>query len=154
MIWAHFNSVLSEDGKYLFVSNTRNYLITLLDLEKGEILRTFERKYKRVKYEKNKWDKEFYKLYHPPEKKFEDDILDLFINNGFLWVKTSTRNKEKVILFDVFNFKGSYLEKSYINLKGELMAMHGDFAFAIERNIDGKFKVNMFRFKRKEQEDF
>jgi len=144
--WASFHSVLSDDNKKLFFSHTREYLIKLLDLDKGKILRNFKRKYPRMKLKaKNGWEEEFHKKYNVPKIKYESDIQDLFITKGLLWVITSTKNKTKGILIDVFNKEGKYVDNFYINLEGSLMATDGDYIFVKEADEDENFQIVKYK---------
>lgn len=143
---ASFHSVLSDDNKKLFFSHTREYLIKLLDLDKGKILRNFKRKYPRMKLKaKNGWEEEFHKKYNVPKIKYESDIQDLFITKGLLWVITSTKDKTKGILIDVFNKEGIYVDNFYINLKGSLMATDGDYIFVKEADEDENFQIVKYK---------
>ncbi len=143
--WASFYSILSEDRRYLFVSHTREYLINLLNLKKGQVIRSFKRKYPRIKHVMTDRDKEFYKKYHPPKKKYKNDINGLFLCRDLLWVKTSTQNKKKGILFDVFNSKGQYLDNFYLNLNGSLVGIHDDSLFVTEEDEDGNMNIVKYK---------
>ncbi len=132
--WASFHTVLSDDSKQLFVSHTRDYMIILLDLEREQVTRTFRRKYPRVKYVSTEDDEESYKKYNMPRKKYEIDVQGLFISKDQIWVETSTKDKTKGNLIDVFNKEGKYLDNFYLNLKGSLMAIHGDYIFVREKD--------------------
>lgn len=143
--WAYRYSTLSDDRRYLFVSHTMEYLIKLLDLEKGEVIRIFNRKYRRIKYVTKEWEKEFLKRHNGPEKKYESDILGLFICKGHLWIKTSTKDKNKGILIDVFNKEGKFIDSFYLNLKGSLVATHEDFIFVKEQDEDGNISFVKYR---------
>jgi hypothetical protein len=142
--WAYRYSTLSDDRRYLFVSHTMEYLIKILDLEKGEVTRIFNRKYRRIKYVKE-WMKEFLKRHNAPGKKYKDDILGLFICKDHLWVKTSTKDKNKGILIDVFNKEGRFIDSFFLNLKGSLVAIHEDFIFVKEQDEDGNISFVKYR---------
>jgi hypothetical protein len=137
MDWARFFSVFEDKTQRLFVSHTAEYKIVLADLKREEIIRTFNRKYlHRVKYVVPDGLKDFYEQMKPPEKKYENDILGLFLDSNMLWVKTSTKHKSKGILFDVFNDKGQYIDNFYIQIDGELLAVSEDSLFFREKNED------------------
>ena len=145
MSWASFYTVLSDDSKKLFVSHTREYLIKLLDLEKEQVIRSFRRKYSRAKYVSTEDDEESYKKYNMPRKKYEIDIQGLFSSKGLLWVKTSTKDKSKGNLIDVFNKEGKYLDNFYLNLKGSLMAIKGDYIFVREKDENENLQIVKYR---------
>lgn len=134
MSWAGFHTVLSDDNKQLFVSHTREYMIKLLDLEKEQVIRSFRRKYSRVKYVSTEDDEESYKKFNMPRKKYEIDIQGLFSTKGLLWVKTSTKDKSKGNLIDVFNQEGKYVDNFYLNLKGSLRTINGNYIFVREKD--------------------
>lgn len=54
VIWSPFLGLLSQDGKIIFINHTCEYQIVAMDLIKGEIDRTFKRKYSRVKLKREK----------------------------------------------------------------------------------------------------
>lgn len=139
--WAYFYSVLSDDSRHLFVSHTREYLIKVLDLKKGVVTRVFNRKYPRVKYVMKEWEKDFIRRYNAPEKKFEIDIFGLYIYKDMLWVKTSTKDKKKGVLIDVFNNEGKYIDNLYLKLNGSLMDIHGDSIFVRETDENENIQI-------------
>ncbi|MDH5466322.1 MAG: hypothetical protein OEY25_02780 [Candidatus Aminicenantes bacterium] len=144
--WAPFDTVISEDNKRLYIYHTCEYMIDLLDIKKGEVIRSFNRKYPRVKYTiKYPDEEEFAKKYNAPIKKFEDDISDLYICKGFLWIKTSTKDKNKGDLFDVFNEEEQYIDNFYINLKGSLMGVHEDSIFVLETDEDENLQIVKYK---------
>jgi len=144
--WAPFVTVISEDNKWLYIYHTCEYMIDLLDIKKGEVIRSFNRKYPRIKYTiKSPREEEFAKKYNAPIKKFENDISGLHLCKGLLWVKTSTKDKNKGDLFDVFNEEGQYINNFYINLKGSLMGVHEDSIFVLETDEDENFQIVKYK---------
>lgn len=140
--WAPFDTVISEDNKRLYIYHTCEYRIDVLDIKKGEVIRSFNRKYPRIKYTiKYPGEEEFDKKYNAPKKKFEDDISDIYLCKGLLWIKTSTKDENKGDLFDVFNEGGQYIDNFYLNLKGTLIAVHGDSIFVLETDEDENFQI-------------
>jgi hypothetical protein len=143
--WTLLFSVLNEDGKKLYVSHTNEYLIESLDLEKGQISKRFNRKYPRVKYIMRGWEDSFYKEYNVPEIKFESDVRGLFINNGLLWVKTSTADKKKGEMFDIFDCEGKFLDNFYLGVTGTLLAAHKDSIFVQEKDDDENLQIVQYK---------
>ena len=121
----------------VFFFHSPEYLIKLLDLETGTIVRSFRREYDRVKYN-----------YKPPKgypdelvPKYHNDLCRLLWRNGRLWAVTSTIDPDKGILIDVFSREGKYLDNFYLPLfkirtnNPQLyapMAIHGDFLYILE----------------------
>lgn len=132
--WAPFHAALSDDGRFLFVNHTAEYGISVLDLETGKIVRNFGRKYPRIKHYSDPREAQFFKEFNF-KRPYEADILDLYVFNNRLWVKTSTVDKEKGTLFDVFNFDGTYLD-AFI-LKKNFIAVRNGRLMVWETDADG-----------------
>lgn len=130
--WDPFIAAMGNDK--LFVCHTREYLIEVLDLSTGEITTRFKRNYPRVKHEMREFEKKFIAKYNAPNKKFDIDVMDIFYNQGHLWVQTSTQDEEKGALFDLFDRDGRFLDSFYIDIEGSILKIDGDFLFAAESN--------------------
>jgi hypothetical protein len=132
---------LAADDRTVFLFHSPDYLIKLLDLETGEVVRSFRRDYDRVKYE----------VKTPPGypaelvPKFHNDLCRLLWRNDRLWAVTSTFDPKKGILVDVFNREGRYLDNFYLPLfkirKNNPqyfapMAIHGNFLYLLEADED------------------
>ena len=101
------------DDQLLFLFHSPEYLIELVDLEKGELVRSFRRAYERVKYEYRR-PKNLPDDY--PIPKFHNDLCRLLWVKDRLWAVTSTVDKTKGILVDVFSREGQYLDNFYLPL--------------------------------------
>jgi hypothetical protein len=102
---------LTVDDRFVFLFHSPEYLIRVIDLEKGEVTLSFRRKYERVKYE--------YALpknapANYPVPKYHNDLCRLLWHKGNLWAVTSTVDKNKGILVDVFSREGQYLDNFYL----------------------------------------
>jgi len=132
---------LAADDRTVFLFHSPDYLIKLLDLETGEVVRSFRREYDRVKYE----------VKTPPGypaelvPKFHNDLCRLLWRNDRLWAVTSTYDPKKGILVDVFSREGRYLDNFYLPLfkirKNNPqyfapMAIHGNFLYLLEADED------------------
>jgi hypothetical protein len=134
MVWDPFIKEIGDNK--LYVCHSSEYLINALDLNTGEITAQFKRNYPRVKHEQQKWEKDFVSKFNAPKKKFEHDVEGLFYDRGRLWVKTSIEDEEKGSLFDLFDSKGQYLDSFYINIKGRVLKIDGDYLYSGERDED------------------
>jgi hypothetical protein len=144
MNWDPF--IIEKAGSKIFVCCSREYLIEVLDLETGEIVSKFKREYPRVKYVTRDWEKKFYKKWNPPKKKYDTDIKELFFGGGFLWIKTSTTDKENGHLYDLFDSQGKFVDSFYVNIKGSLVKIGKGFLFSSESDEEGlpyvvKYKI-------------
>jgi len=145
VVWDPFNSVFDENSGYLYVSCTREYMIHILDLNRGKVIKSFKRKYKRVPYQMKSQDEEnFIRRVNAPRKKYEQDINRLHLFNGLLWVETSTKNKERGIMIDVFNNKGQFMDNFYLALDGYLMSVQNNSIFVGERDEDGNIVIKKY----------
>jgi len=127
---------LRESERYVFLFHTPEYLIRILDLEKSEIVLGFRRKYDRVRYTPAGKIPEGY-----PIPKYYNDLCRLLWHKGRLWAVTSTFDKNRGILVDVFNREGQYLDNFYLPLfkirKNNPqyyapMAIAGNFLYVLE----------------------
>jgi hypothetical protein len=130
---------LRVSDRYVFLFHTPEYLIKVLDLEKGEITHSFRRNYKRVKYDYKPQIKSLIEL--PPMPKYHNDLCRLLWYKDKLWAVTSTFEKNKGILVDVFSPEGQYLDNFYLPLfkinRDNIqyyapMAIHGNFLYTLE----------------------
>ena len=125
----------------VFVFHSPEYLIKLLDLESGRVVRSFRREYDRVRYE----------VKAPPGypaelvPKYHNDLCRLLWRGDRLWAVTSTFDPAKGILVDVFDLEGRYLDNFYLPLFKirrnnpqyyAPMAVHGDFLYLLEADED------------------
>jgi len=144
-IWDPFDAVLDENLGYLYVSSSREYLIRVLDLNKGIVVRNFRRKYKRVNYEMRQSEVEFMKKHNNPKKKYKEDIINLFMNRNLLWAETSTADDDKGIMIDIFNPEGEFIDNFYLNLKGELISVQNDYIFVRETDEDENWVIKKYK---------
>lgn len=99
----------------LFVSNSRQYNIKRVDLAKEIIAGEFNRKYTSVVYQKKKQEKGV-RVLNPSPPEFFNDVRKLYFHNDRLWVLTSTIEKEKGVLVDIFSREGKYMDNFYLPL--------------------------------------
>lgn len=139
--YAPFLVLPNEDGSILFINDSSEYRIKVMDTSTGEILRTFTRKYKRIKAPER-----------PPRpgdtrpaRKYMYDINYLIRNNEKLWTMTSTQDEEKGILFDVFSQDGEFLDSFYIPNEVSFMYVQGDILFAKKQDEEGIYSVVKYR---------
>ncbi len=145
----------------LAICHTQDYLLKILDLESGRIVRSFRRKYKRVKVPKDRRVGDSIgvggKTYTAP-REYLNDISRLFPHGDLLWVMTSTVDKEKGVVVDVFDFDGVYVDQFYLNIPGEddpiaigyrPMTISNGFLLRIVRNEDETYSIKKFRIEDK-----
>ena len=145
MPWSPFDAVLDQDSGCLYVSCNREYMIHVLDLNRNRVIRSFNRKYKRVDYEMLEREEEFVKKYNAPRRKYKVDIERLYLNRGLLWVVTSTKDATKSLPVDVFDEKGQYVDNFFIDVKGGLIAVHNDSVFVVDTDENENYVIIKYR---------
>lgn len=145
MDWTRFYFQYDNNSATLYVSHTSNYRIAQANLSEGQVIKSFNRKYNRIKFVIPEWSKDFYQRFKPPEKKFEDDIFGMFLINDALWVKTSLVDKDKGMLFDLFDTSGRYTDSFYLNIHGSLELVVGEHIYIAERDEDENISIKKLR---------
>ena len=97
------------------------------------------------------------KFTHPPQK-YLNDIRNIVVSNDRLWVFTSTTDKQKGILVDVFDLKGKYLDNFYFKFPKEItydlyylidkfktLAVEGNCLYIFERNQDSTYRLVKYK---------
>jgi len=146
--------------KYLIISHTEEYLLTLFDAESQQIVRKFKRNYPRIKatVENDKrpnlrinWDGE---TFQAPRRNYLYDIDQLWVNGEFLWVLTSTTEEGKGYAVDVFDIKGVYVDMFFLKLPKEAtedysqfyrMGVSGEFFYTTEKDKDDNYVIKKYR---------
>lgn len=120
--------ISASDDKYIYFCNTARYEIKQYNIKEDKIEALWRRRYMSVKIperdrEKYEFGATFYggkkgKTFHfkPPFRKYFPDIQRIFTVDDNLWIITSTVDKNKGVLVDVFDKKGNYLDNFYISL--------------------------------------
>ncbi len=94
------------------------------------------------------------KHYTRPELKFENDVKNVLIRDGEIWAVTSTRDKAKGILIDVFDGEGVYRDCFWLKLPEPALAsivapgqcvLDGEFLWVVERAEDETFSIKKYR---------
>lgn len=150
----------SFEPHFLVISHTPEYQIKWFSLKENRVILRFNREYRRVKvtsetrkyahggnYDKISIGGKFQKV---PVAKFLDDIQTFFQVKNHLWVVTSTVDKTKGILVDVFDLEGKYIDNFYLKYPDHvepyraarwLNRVHNEFIIAIEKIDDEWFLV-------------
>jgi len=153
------------DGRYLALIHTEDYLIRLFDPAANKVVREFRRAYARIKGEPlTEAEKKggiritesggYNKHYTRPERKFENDVKNLLVRDDEIWAVTSTRDKAKGVLIDVFDGEGVYRDSFWLQVP-ELVqkavqspgqcALAGEFLWAAEGVIGEMFSIKKYR---------
>ncbi len=144
MSWGSSNTIMSAYGRSCFTSNPDEYMITELDLDKGETTRKFSRKYTRVKPPKREPipGRPALKI---PERKYVDDITYLYSFKDGVLVWTSTKDEDKGMMFDFFDKEGRYIDCFWVNVNGTVIATEENFLFVREQDEEGNISIVKYK---------
>ena len=146
--------------RYLVISHTEEYLINLFDAESRKVIRSFRRKYPRIKATDQNdkrpdlriiWDGE---VFRAPKRRFLYDIEQIWGNGEFLWVLTSNMQEGKGYVVDVFNVNGRYIDMFFLNFPDEItenyigfvqMCVSGSYLFAAVKDENDIYVIKKYR---------
>jgi hypothetical protein len=148
MAWDSSIIVPTPDAKLLYAFNSRDYLIEVVDLAAGAIVRRFKRIYPKVPYVERGWEPEFRNKYGAPKIEYEIDVKNLYPVGDRLWVETSTDDKTKGRLIDIFDKDGRFLDSFYLGAGRTLMAVREDAIFCREKNEDETITIVKYRIEK------
>lgn len=146
---ARLNFVV-KDISSLFVSHTAEYKIIKFNIEKNSVEKVFSRNYKRIKYPPELNPKPRAGTITSPPREYYYDIAELLIYKEKLWVFTSTKDKNKNRLVDVYNMEGKYIDSFYLvypegrqprNFAYGTVAIKGGFLYSIDEDAEGYFSI-------------
>ncbi len=103
--------------KWLVIHHDQDYWLELFDLDSKKVQRKFGRKYRKVKLEKKKKEKEEGPVSLDPPVDYANDIQKLFVVEEKILAMTSTVDAAKGILVDVFNKEGEYIDNFFLPIK-------------------------------------
>ncbi|MCX6568876.1 MAG: hypothetical protein NT147_07500 [Candidatus Aminicenantes bacterium] len=143
--WDSLSTALSNDGKLLYSFCGRDYLIEVVDMASGKIIRRFRRDYPKVPYVEKGPGPRFRRPEGAPNIEYEHDIYTLFPFGKSLWVLTSTADKAKGSLFDVFDKDGRFIDSFFLGSGRTLMAFEEGCIFCQEKNEDETIMIVKYR---------
>jgi hypothetical protein len=138
----------SPDGKLLNAIHSRDYLIEVVDLSSGTIIMRIERTYTKVPHIENDREPDFRRKYGSPKIEFEADVDELFPVGDRLWVATSTNDRAKGRLIDVFDKDGRFIDSFYLGAGRSLMAVREGAVFCQEKKEDETIAIVKYKIEK------
>jgi hypothetical protein len=142
----------------ILLTHTSEYLLKVFDVQEKKIVRQFRREYERVKLDPESKKKGGViidgKHYYAAPVKYEPDINNLIVVGDRFWVVTSTIDRDKGGLVDVFDRSGRYVDRFYLkfpenaNLKTLVpnqTTVSSGHVYAIIETDDGTYAVVKYR---------
>jgi hypothetical protein len=148
MSWDSSITTLSPDGSLLYAYHGRDYLIEVVDVASGATVRRFTRIYHKVLHVEGDWEPDFRKRNGAPKIEYEPDIDELFPVGDRLWVATSTNDKAKGRLIDVFDKGGRFVDSFYLGAGISLMAVGEDAVFCQQKSEDETIVIVKYRIEK------
>ncbi len=145
MGWDASITALSPDARLLYAFHGRDYLVEVIDLANGTVIKRFNRAYAKVPHSERDWEPAFRKRTGAPTAEYEIDIDDIYPVGDLLWVGTSTEDKAKGRLFDVFDRDGRFIDSFYLGPGRTLMAVGKGHLFCKEKNEDETITIVKYR---------
>jgi len=149
------NRIVVGNEHQAFISHTEEYLVNMVDIVEGKIIRQFRRQYTPVKYIPTDTDAGNVKMKgFLDEKTAFNDIMALVLFKDKLLVFTSTLDEEKGVLVDIFSKDGKYLDYVYMQLKelhrpdtlgGSKIVADGDFLYLMERDEEDVYSIVKYK---------
>lgn len=154
-----FRAIPYKKNQFI-ISHTEDYLLKIFDVEKKQVVATFRRKYKRVKIPEKKEPLAWIGIggqrysYNPA---YFNDILEVLVVGDLIWALTSTVDKSKGLLVDVFNQEGKYVDCFYLKFPFEVkpnsstlgiglaIDPEGQSLWATVKNPDETFSIKKFQ---------
>ena len=65
----------------------------------------------------------------------------MFVNEGRVWVKTSTKDAVKGDLFDVFDENGCFIDSFYLGSGRLLLKAQGDALYSLEKDPEDNYYI-------------
>jgi len=143
--WSAKITALDAEGKILYAFHGRDYLIEAVDLGRPATMRRFSRTYPKVPHVEKSWELDFRNKYGAPKIEYDIDVKNLFPVGDRLWVETSTDDKVRGRLFDVFDKGGRYVDCFFLGPGRTLMAVQKSFVFCQEKNADETIAIVKYR---------
>jgi len=143
--WDSTITILSPDDKSLFAFFGREYRIEIVNLDGSPAAKEFRRTYPRVPHVEKSWESASRKKYGFPKIEYETDVKGLYPGEGRVWVETSTEDKNKGRLIDVFDAGGRYIDSFYLGPGRSLMAVGEGYVFCQEKNEDETITIVKYR---------
>jgi len=119
--------IYASDGEFIYFRHTENYEIKKYHIGSNRIMSSWKREYPHVRVPAEIKDKlvsgsklvvgsvnEKTREYTPPGREYLEDIKRLSWVGSHLWVLTSTYDKDKGILIDVYNREGECVDGFYL----------------------------------------
>jgi len=138
----------SPDRKVLYMFNGWDYRIDVIESGSGRIANRITRVYPKSRLTLTEEQEKRRQEMGWPLYEFVPDINNLYATADGIWAETSTNDKAKGRLIDVFDKDGRFIDNFYLGAGHSLMAVHEDFILSEETNEDKTIAIVKYRIDR------
>jgi hypothetical protein len=133
------------DAKTIYLALAWDYRIDVLDATTGKIIRKFARPYPKFRIQYTDEQKRFIQGMGMPLTEFWPDINNIYPTSNGVWVETSTDDKAKGRLIDVFSKDGRFIDSFFLGKGRALMAVQDGAIFCQEKNEDETITIVKYK---------
>jgi len=145
---------------HLALTHTEDYRLKIFDPAANRVIREFRRAYERVKpaplteAQRKGGAMVGDKPFRPPVLDYENDVKNILTRDGEIWAITSTKDKAKGVLIDVFDGEGVYRDCFFLKLPEAAIgsiaspgrcALDGEYLWVVEQGEDETFSIRKYR---------
>jgi hypothetical protein len=145
---------------HVALTHTEDYRLKIFDPSANKVIREFRRVYERVKPAPLTDEQRMggamigNKPFRPPVLDFENDVKNLLARDSEIWAVTSTKDKAKGVLIDVFDGDGIYQDCFWLRLPEPAVdsllspgqcALDGEFLWVVEQAEDETSSIRKYR---------
>lgn len=135
-LWDPMIISADQDANTFYMALEWDYRINVLDATTGKIIGKFSRPYPKVRIPWTEEQKKMVQEMGMPLTEFWPDISNLYPTSRGIWVETSTDDKAKGRLVDVFDKDGRFVDSFYLGPGRTLMAVQEGVVFCQEKRED------------------
>ncbi len=133
------------DGQAIYMFNGWDYRIDVIESTSAKTIKRITRIYPKFRIVWTDEQDKRRQASGTPRYEFAPDVNNLFPTEEGLWVETSTEDKAKGRLFDVFDKAGHFIDSFYLGPGRTLMAVREGFIFCMEKNEDETIMIIKYR---------
>ncbi len=137
-----------SDGQAIYMFNGWDYRIDILDAVSGKKVMSITRAYPKFRPTLTDEQEKQRVQSGMPRYEYSPDINKLYPVTDGLWVETSTDDKAKGRLYDVFDKDGRFVDSFYLGPGKTLMAVREGVVFCQEKRPDDTIVIVKYRIRK------
>ena len=134
-----------SDGQAIYMFNGWDYRVDVLEPVSGKKVMSITRVYSKFRLTLTDEQEERRRESGMPRYEYSPDINNLYPTSEHLWVETSTEDKTKGRLYDVFDKDGRFVDSFYLGPGRTLVAVQEGVVFCQEKRPDDTIVIVKYR---------